>query len=329
MPTNILCPCGSGYHFNLCCEKKYKSIQYFSDMDVNTASKYDLWSSTRAGLYQAIAKQLNQIPKEDNRNIIILGAGSCIDLPMDYICENFSEIVLVDIDEEALKESNKYIPPPCISKVTYVTFDITSMLDSFTTEIEQTKEYSLEATIKYLNSLKDNVPDVILPEEIKRKMPFSVVISDFILSQLHINFFSKMLQFENIQSSSLVNAKPFIDSLTMQHIKLLHSIIKVNGRIFVLTDMFAFGFEFDGSLTPFSDIVSKHGLEILKIVPEGKIIQSWFAKYPIVAGNDVMHVLKKNNFTDIELDTVYFWWWIFSNTRRYFVNCFVFSPATL
>ncbi|SHJ43566.1 SEC-C metal-binding domain-containing protein, partial [Lutispora thermophila] len=97
MLTQNTCPCGSGQSFGLCCGKKYKSIQNKANMDINTASKYDLWSYTRFGLYQAIAKQLNQISKEDNRNIIILGAGSCMDLPMDYICDNFSEIVLVDI----------------------------------------------------------------------------------------------------------------------------------------------------------------------------------------------------------------------------------------
>lgn len=298
-------------------------------MDINTASKYDLWSYTRFGLYQAIAKQLNQISKEDNRNIIILGAGSCMDLPMDYICDNFSEIVLVDIDKDALIKSSEYIPSHQLDKVTRVSFDITSMLDKFAAEVDRTKkDYSLKEAIKYLNSLKDNIPDVTLPEEIKSRMPFSIVISDFILSQLYINFINKLIPHKSLQPTSLNGAKPFIDSLTMQHMKLLHSIAKPNGKIIVLSDMFAFGFEFDGTLTPFSKIVIEHGLNILKTVPPAEIIESWLNKYPIVAGNDVLYVLKKNNFTNIKLDTIYYWWWIFSRERRYFVNCFIFSPVT-
>ncbi|MGJ0847755.1 hypothetical protein ACR77J_13780 [Tissierella praeacuta] len=267
--------------------------------------------------------------KDQVQNIIIFGAGACEDLPIDFICDRFEEVVLVDNDNEVLLNSKKYIPTHMEQKVTYVVMDVAGLMSQFMQEISSGNIDSYEKGIRYLNEISHDLPEIILPKEILEKMPFSFVVSDLIISQICNDYLLmlSMLTTSKYKVSSGVDISLFSKSIILKHIELLHSLCSPTGRVMVLADTFSLGTEIDGSDSAFNMVLQDYGSSILQEENiTNSMIVEWFSKYPHIIGGNILSVLKKHKYNKLELDTMYFGWWKFSLKQMYFVICHVFLP---
>ncbi len=89
------CLCGSGRPMQECCYEKYPSISYTRE-SAASVDFYTRWAVNRHMLWRVICEYLGPPARPPLRSLVVLGAGSCRDLPMDYLCANFHEVVLVD-----------------------------------------------------------------------------------------------------------------------------------------------------------------------------------------------------------------------------------------
>lgn len=330
MSIDLTCLCGSNVSLNQCCIKKYKSLDLNSYIDIENPTNYELWANSRQAVWQSILKQINNMSDDQVKNIIIFGAGACEDLPIDFICDRFEEVVLVDNDNEALLNSKKYIPTHLEQKITYVVMDVTGLMDQFMQEISSGNINSYEKGIQYLNKVSNNLPEIILPQEILDRMPFSFVVSDLIISQM-LNDYLLMLSIFTCSkykpSSSGSNITLFSEAMILKHTELLHSLCSPMGRVMVLVDVFPLGTEIDGSNPAFNKAIKDYGHSILQEENiTNSMIVEWFSKYPHILGGNILSILKKHKYNKFELDTRYFWWWRFSLNRMYFVICYAFLP---
>lgn len=326
---NILhCPCGSDKPFNECCQLKYKSLHINPNINIKTASQYDLWAKARVSLWFTMNNQLNKMPTKQIKNIIIFGAGSCKDLPIDFICDIFEEVVLVDINDIALQNAKKYIPTHLQDKVTNVVMDVTGLINQFEKEIICGNINSFEKGIEYLNEISDKLPEIILPKEIVDKMPFSFVMSDLILTQLCSGFLEKSSHLFNYEYRSYENIEieSFFDSIILQHLNLLHKVSSLDGRVIVLADTFTYGYESDGSKSLFNQITDDYGPSILYKSIDSHTLNQWYQRYIPISGSAVIQTMSKYSYQNLEFDTYTDWWWILSSYRRYFVVCYSFLP---
>ncbi len=329
------CFCGSGLDIERCCYGKYPSIKPLDDLNLAT-TEYELWSIERRAVYLSLFRLLKEFPNLEKENIIIYGAGKCTDLPMDFICEKFSDVVLVDIDDVALEGAKQYIPERFIDKITFVQFDVTGLREIFKAELKRSNIKTVEGILKFLNVMTKRIPSLILPNEIHNKMPFAISVSDLILTQLFSTFYVNDLfpyMFMNIDSKFCVNdifkyTEPtdFANGLTFQHLKLLYDTTKKEtGKIMILTDTFVFGKD--------NGVESEFNKEIMNnpqyLTEDGtvtiELISKWYEKYAI-AGSNIYSPLKTYNFRKLKNDVMRWWWWLNRKDRYYLVMNYIFTP---
>lgn len=325
----LTCACGSELRIEDCCQLKYPSIRIKPELDLRTSSTYEVWGTVRLALWMAICKQLKGFNRFENTNIIIFGAGECEDLPIDFICDRFSDIVLVDKDNEALKKSVRLIPENLRHKVTHVIWDVTGLLKKYIPDIIHGRYGKYKDAVKFLNQLGKKLPEVEIPHEVKDRMPFAFTISDLILTQLSRNFVIGLNILTKGKSSlTLTNdLEPFFNRLSIQHLQLLHRVTQKEGKILVLADTFTYGEEIDNTRPKFNEAFNTYGESMFYSgLITDKMISEWWFKYPANGGSKVLYYLKKYNFKKLQCDTQYHWWWPFSDKKWYFVLCYVLTP---
>lgn len=331
------CVCGSELPFDECCIKKYPSLK-LNTKDIKDCTKYENWDRQRQGVWQLVAKTLNECGNFSKRNIIIFGAGACDDLPIDFICDKFPEIVLVDIDGKALNEALRKIPNASKDKVIFVQWDVAGLYNN--TELKLCLENAknggyktVDDVIKDISKLVLKIQDLDMPFEIKKRMPFSVVLSDLIVTQLFTNYFYSEVALNLIKLDSAIfernlsdfNIKEIVDSLLGQHLKLLQKVTTTHGKIIVLADTFVYGTEANLLKSPFNEVIKKNPEFITnyrKITIQD--IVGWMNNYS-VAGSNIPYHIKINNFKRLHTDRVTWWWWIFNEERLYLVMGYVFT----
>lgn len=331
------CFCGSGLMIDDCCYKKYPSIKVGRDLD-QSSSTYDLWGMERRWVCIALTKLLKEHPHLDNRNIVIFGAGKCTDLPMDYICSNFSEVVLVDIDSSALEKSKQYIPQHLHNKVVWVQLDVTGLfkkiMDEFIPNLVEERYDSIEEALLYFKELNQNIPELLLPKEITDRMPFAISISDLIITQLFCPFyfaaiypqFRRMDKKASTQATDYEDLNDFINNLNYQHLQLLHKVTETEkGKIIVLVDTFMFGKEIDGSDSDFNKVIASNPNYLNHLHISMKDIAKWMEKYTI-AGSNILYPIHRFNYSRFQIEKQMWWWWHFSGIKFYLVMTYVFTP---
>ncbi|MBV7276464.1 hypothetical protein I6U48_26645 [Clostridium sp. PL3] len=334
---NQKCICGSGLAIDECCIKKYPSLK-LNKKDIKDCTKYENWDRQRQSVWQLVAKTLNECSNFSKQNIIIFGAGACDDLPIDFICDKFSEIVLVDIDSKALNEALKKIPNNLKDKVILVEWDVTGLYTNSELKLclEKAKNgtyKTVEDVIKDISKLTIKIQDLDVPIEIQKRMPFSVVLSDLIVTQLFTNYFYGEVSLNLIKLDSAIfernlsdfNIKDIVDFLLCQHLKLLQKVTTIHGKIIILADTFVYGTEANLLKSPFNEVIKKNPEFISnyrKITSQD--IVGWMNNYS-VAGSNIPYHIKTNNFNRLHTDRVTWWWWIFNKERLYFVMGYVFT----
>lgn len=333
----LKCVCGSGMSIEECCIKKYPSLK-LNKKDIKDCTKYENWDRQRQGVWKVVAKTLNECSNFSKRNIIIFGAGACDDLPIDFICDKFSEIVLVDIDSKALNEALRKIPNTSKDKVILVEWDVTGLYNNSELKLclENAKNgtyKTVDDVIKDIGKLAMKIQDLDMPIEIQKRMPFSVVLSDLIVTQLFTNYFYNEVSLNLMKLDPAIfeknladfNIKEIVDLLLSQHLKLLQKVTTTYGKIIVLADTFVYGTEANLLKSPFSEVI-KRNPEFISDHRKISIqdITKWMNNYS-VAGSNIPYYIKINNFKKLHTDRVLWWWWIFNKERLYFVMCYVFT----
>ena len=329
------CFCGSGLDIKECCYIKFPSIKPLNDLNFAT-NDFELWSVERRAVCISLFKLLEEFPNLENKNIIIYGAGKCTDLPMDFICGKFSEIVLVDIDVIALEEAKMNIPEIYLGKVTFVNFDVTGMTEILKVELYKSKIKTIEGILKFFNRMTKNIPLLILHKEILNKGPFAVSISDLILTQLYSTFYINHIFpyiIDNIEPEYRINdifkynePKDFANGLTFQHLKLLYDTTeKETGKIMILADTFVFGKD-NGRESDFNkEIISN-----IQYLTENEsvtidLISKWAEKYAL-AGSDILLPMETHKFRKLKNEVIRWWWWLNRKDRYYFVMNYILTP---
>ncbi|NCB42195.1 MAG: hypothetical protein EOM59_06205 [Clostridia bacterium] len=314
------CFCGSDKLFRDCCFKKYKSIEFKTNEDLSKLSDYEKYGSARFYTYQAICKKY-KFNNKNNGNVIIFGAGKCFDLPMDFITEIFDKIILVDVSKNNMEIAYQYIPKEYIDKVITVVWDVTGICEK---HIPQIDAISSECEIyKLLNDLGQSLPVTTLPDDVKKYMPYSFVISDLILTQLPLSLNMKYFHLNGIALDANY-MQDFINGLIFQHLMLLHTVAKDKGNVLVLTDTFSLGKEFDGSEGTINFAIKQNVNLIDSRNITLEMITEWLSAHSL-AGSNIYFPMKKNNFNKFRQDNLQWWWWAFSEDRRYLVLCYHFT----
>lgn len=97
MNIPFLCPCLRDKPYLDCCGKEVNSedtyVHYLTMLNKNTINYYGAWYEHREAIKKLISESLLQLRKRNK--CIVLGAGNCNDIPLEYLGENFQQIGLV------------------------------------------------------------------------------------------------------------------------------------------------------------------------------------------------------------------------------------------
>lgn len=314
--------------------KEYESVKIQYKIE-NAKSKYELQSETRKRIYLSLIELLDTYPYLINKNIIIFGAGSCVDLPMDYICDMFSEVVLVDINSTALENAKQYIPSKDMNKVSFVAFDVTGLRTTFFDEFLKRNPSSIDEILEFIKDMANSIPVLSLPLEISAKAPFSLTISDLVISQLTTFPLIKLIypyilknidaNYDRFNLMKFDEINNYASEMAFQHLKLMYDITqKVTGKILVLSDVFVYSTE--ENILEFNDIMKDNPQYLAdpEKISRAKVMQ-WLDKYALPGGN-ISIPIRNHNFTKID-HTIQRWWWKhISKRNRYFVLEYILTP---
>lgn len=186
-------------------QKAYRKMGFFSDSDgiiQRYAREKDNWNQHLENTKQAIEQFCQKI---GGNHIVVLGSGWLLDVPIEFLYQNFSQITLVDI-----KHPNailyKYSNQP---KINFVTQDITQLAYVFFEQIRKknaTFQSLFELTQRPITLQKIGVENA------------DVVISLNILNQLDIIILDYLKKHVSLSSQQELALRQAIQK---QHIKML------------------------------------------------------------------------------------------------------------
>ncbi len=326
MDRNEMCACVGGKTIRSCCEIKYPSLKKYVGVNLKNCSKFIGWHKARRKVFEVLTGAEVNCRDFAYKKIIIFGAGSCTDIPIDYICDMFSEIILVDIDADKLEKANANIPLDLRKKVTKVVWDITELdkiLFTLTESGELTKDHDM---VEILNKQRFREQGADIPFEIRVRMPFDYVISDLILTQ--IPFSVKRTAEKYVVNSQNIFMDEFIDDLIYQHLKLLNNMVKNSGKIIIITDPFMIGGTNGGFSSSLNNVLKEKGKSLLNQDYINKeMLLAWMDTYPVSKGSNILEFIDSNSFPKMNLNDFSWWWWTYSCEVWFLVVCYVFTSG--
>ncbi len=336
-----VCPCGSGLPQERCCQLKYPSIAW----DLQSAASLDFgvrWSVNRQMLWRAIIKHAGPPPRLPGaRTVVILGAGSCRDLPMDFLCSTFDQVVLVDKNRSSLDSSAEHIPPGLAPRVVRVCWDVSGPFgeaaDALVGEV-RAGGITLEQAAGCMERLCAAEPDgewlpSALPPELASRAPFGLVISDLILTQLSLNcVFQCALALgrplREVYEGHRAAVAAISRACSRNHQILLRLLAGPESKVIVLNDTFMLGRDFDGSASLFNLIAAQRGKDASDSswIAE-RDIDGWLAEYSLLGG-DLGGIGPETPLGGaLKLLGRTWWWWPHCAVRSYLVVCYVFGAT--
>jgi len=256
------CPCGSGLAAADCCYARYPSI-VCPPGQPDPVDFYARWAINRNMLWQAVLPHVSRggCPRE---SIVVLGAGSCRDLPMDFLCGAFREVVLVDKDAGALERADLFggAAPNILKVVWNVNGRFGRLLpgllgDSLADRKPQAIARQVEALLQPW-CLEE------VPAELRCRAPFSVVLSDLIMTQLAMYLAldvaaSLGLTLRELYDQHRAEATAMASIVSRNHLGLLAALSAPGSGVLVLNDTFMVGRDFDGTESLFNSVVAGRG----------------------------------------------------------------------
>lgn len=299
---------------------------------------YARWAISRNMLWRILLRQFSRLGwsgarlrplPSGPRRLAVLGAGPCRDLPMDFLCAAFDEVVLVDKDADALAASRIYIPEDAGEKVKRVPWDVNGRLAGhINTLLDAVREGKLDIR-GAASAAGRNVPTWTpedLPLELVSRMPFSFVISDLLMTQLAMNYAFELSLALGVSLRELYSIrKPELEALSLatgrNHLELLRLLAQPGGSVVVLNDTFMLGRDFDGSESAFNQIDADRGSLGAKdsswIFADD--IDAWMPEYSLL-GSDLAAVLKLTGaLHGMDITERTWWWWPHCHRKSYLV----------
>ena len=126
--------------------------------------------------------QSAKLAKEHSR-AVVLGAGSCREIPLEGLAHLFEQVVLVDLDEQSMREAVGRLPSELQDKVEIRVSDITSFARKMMEQVERAvkETRSAEEAFDRLGKIYDAVSDLgespSLPEA-------DLVVSSLVVAEL-------------------------------------------------------------------------------------------------------------------------------------------------
>jgi hypothetical protein len=172
-----------------------------------------------------VTELINRASTSTDGSLCVLGAGNCNDLDLQQLQDTFSEIHLVDLDEDALSEGvNRQLQGERSKFQQYGNCDITGvihLLANWSASSPPTDE-ELDACLQELGQ----IPQLDLPNT------FDVVASVCVLTQL----------FDSVVGT-LGETHPrfveFVTAIRTQHVRLMLDLLRPGGAGVLITDVVA------------------------------------------------------------------------------------------
>ncbi|MDP2873002.1 MAG: hypothetical protein Q8P31_10755 [Bacillota bacterium] len=330
------CLCGSGRPMQDCCYTKYPSIAYDRE-SAASVDFYTRWAVNRHMLWRAISECIGPTARPPMGSLVVLGAGSCRDLPMDFLCASFREVVLVDKNPDALEGAGAFIPPDLASRVVRVCWDVNGPfgqgVDALIGEMRAsglTLEQAADRTELSLGDWQRSS----LPCELSSRMPFGLVISDLILTQISLNYaFQCALALDKPLREIYDRQRNVIFRISRAAGRNHHSLLRLlsgrKSKIMILNDTFMLGREYDGSASLFNLAAEARGKDASDASwISASDIDAWLPEYSLL-GSDLGGLTEetpRGGSSGMKLLGRTWWWWPHCAMRSYLIVCYILEP---
>lgn len=67
--------------------------------------KFQMWSKHREIIRDVVERRIQELNLDTNKSIAIWGAGKCYDIDLEYLSNKFDKVVLLDINEDSMKDA--------------------------------------------------------------------------------------------------------------------------------------------------------------------------------------------------------------------------------
>ncbi len=321
-----LCACVGGKKIQSCCEIKYPSLKKYTNVDLRNCSKFIGWHTARRKVFEVITAQEIDCRDFTKKKIIIFGAGSCTDMPIDYICDMFSEVVLVDIDADRLDKASDNIPSDLRTKVIKVVWDITENDKKMSILVKSRVTNKKCDLVEVLNEQNIREQEIKIPFEIQTRMPFDYVISDLILTQIPFSIMRTADKY--VVDSQHIFMDEFVNDLIYQHLELLNNMVIDSGKIIIISDPFMIGSTNSDSSPSLNNLLKEKGKSLLNEANINKeMIFNWLNTYQVSKGSNVLEFI--NAFPEMNLKDISWWWWTYSCEMWFLVVCYIFTKGNI
>ena len=282
-------------------------------------NRWELWKNHREAVVKLQEKNIFSV-RDDIDTAIVLGAGNCDDIDLNYLCSKVSKLTLVDMDLEIMKSG---VEKQNLSQENYEKIEFVGNVDF--TGLEDTKFYEeleelLERSKKPKQVLKLITKSLKLIEEntLLKNQTYSLVISGAIHSELTaaslvlLNKYSK--NYSNKDFKKIHKDLIYLDdTISINYNDLIMSLAKEDGVVFSWFDLKEFSKELDNYDE--IDKVDKYCKEgnsekVIELVTENKFVG--FHGYLDLN----KRALEKNLKTP---PWVNFWIWKYSINKSYLV----------
>ncbi|KYH35296.1 hypothetical protein CLTEP_07000 [Clostridium tepidiprofundi DSM 19306] len=253
----------------------------------------------------------------NERKIIVFGAGRCEDLDFNYLYDNFSEIHLVDIDEKTLISSIEKLPSSIKNKIKVLEgFDF-SGLDKFNyyEKLEELiEEGKLKKIIKYIRKTAQQINAYDNIGRIKHK--YNIAMSTAVYTQLCYipSLFIIMPKVSDFTKSEINIIKKELVYLTNIVVKkyndLLISSVIDGGSVIAISDILELSNNMSNNMPYRNEVISKNqsirNLAVERLLKEG---------YGLVGGEEgIKDISSKLIEQTVESEE---WIWNFSSNRKF------------
>lgn len=275
--------------------------------NADTRDKYEVYKHHRD-------KSTNLILSlQKGGKILIIGAGNCNDVDLVTFTQNFSEVHLLDIDEEALNFGIKHQLGSQTHNVSLHITDVTQIADSYNKLLKNPFHSTANRNINALRNLSfPSVPSL--------KEAFNIVVSQCIISQIVEPAVRLWTKEKDLKKAKLF--KTLAGELVVAHLKEMAAYLSKGSTGVVITDVVS------------SEAVGNFSEHTIQDI----LYNCYYNSTSLIYGKNlfgtnivnIFHSYKKDLSTIIQLEVANpqnapAWIWEMSKTKQYIVQGFIFQ----